>query len=198
MMPQKQEGKTAEPRTCLELIEGVKHRWHYQKEYTPVDFPEGSVILCVGTDRSTGDCLGPMIGTALKGQGVENVYGTLHDPIHATNLAEKLRSIKETHPNSCIIAVDSALGKSESIGVVSVKKGSLLPGSGVGKELPAVGDYAIAGVVNVGGYMEYFVLQNTRLSLVSDMAKAITAFLMDSLNTQAEGSRRNLCVLTRF
>lgn len=31
----------------------------------------------------------------------------------------------------------------------------------------------MTGIVNVGGFMEYFVLQNTRLSLVMNMANVI-------------------------
>jgi len=49
----------------------------------------------------------------------------------------------------------------------------LKPGAGVKKELPVVGDIHITGVVNVGGFMEYFVLQNTRLHLVISMAEVI-------------------------
>jgi len=39
--------------------------------------------------------------------------------------------------------------------------------------LPPIGDAYVTGVVNVGGFMEYLVLQNTRLSLVIKMADAI-------------------------
>jgi hypothetical protein len=40
-----------------------------------------------------------------------------------------------------------------------------------------VGDYHLIGVVNVAGYMEHVVLQNTRLSLVIRMADVITEAL---------------------
>ena len=36
---------------------------------------------------------------------------------------------------------------------------------------------AISGIVNVGGFMEYVVLQNTRLSLVMNMANKIAQVL---------------------
>ena len=58
------------------------------------------VIVCIGTDRSTGDSLGPLVGTLLS-EKTENssssfhVYGTLDDPIHAMNLQEKLNEIKK-------------------------------------------------------------------------------------------------------
>ena len=47
------------------------------------------------------------------------------------------------------------------------------PGAAMNKKLPAVGDLHIHGIVNLNGFMEFFVLQNTRLSLVMKMADVI-------------------------
>ncbi|MGH2168427.1 DUF1256 domain-containing protein, partial [Enterococcus faecalis] len=46
---------------------------------------------------------------------------------------------------------------------------------GVKKDLPPVGDIHITGIVNISGFMEFTVLQNTRLNLVLKMAKLIAA-----------------------
>src|SRR5206468_11598946 len=51
------------------------------------------VYLCIGTDRSTGDYLGPMVGTYLDGLGYANVYGTIDNPTHAMNLSEILNNL---------------------------------------------------------------------------------------------------------
>lgn len=126
-------------------------------------------FLCIGTDRSTGDSLGPLVGRYLKRRGVPNVIGTLHDPCHAVNLQECLDSLH----GKFVIAIDSCLGRSESIGRIDIKEGPLQPYAGVNKELPAAGDVHIKGIVNEGGYMGFFVLQSTRLALVDDMATAI-------------------------
>ena len=56
---------------------------------------------------------------------------------------------------------------------VQVGEGPVKPGAGVNKDLPSVGDAHITGIVNVSGFMEFMVLQNTRLSLVLKMAKTI-------------------------
>lgn len=137
------------------------------------------VIVCVGTDRSTGDALGPLIGTQLSAaKHPISVYGTLENPVHALNLEKQVVNIKIKHPHATILAVDACLGKSENVGYISLKKGPLKPGTGVNKQLPVVGDYHIVGVVNVGGFMEYFVLQNTRLSLVMKMANIIAEGLL--------------------
>lgn len=133
------------------------------------------VFVCIGTDRSTGDSLGPLTGTILQEKNVHpfHVYGTLEEPIHAVNLQTKLEEIYNQHKNPFIIGVDACLGKIKSVGSIQIGEGPLKPGAGVNKDLPEVGDYHITGIVNVSGFMEFFVLQNTRLNLVLNMAKVI-------------------------
>jgi putative sporulation protein YyaC len=130
------------------------------------------IFFCIGTDRSTGDSYAPLIGTLLKEQGYENVIGCLDDPVHAVNLDERIKEIPE---GKTVIALDACLGRLKNVGTISLNKGSVSPGAGVGKELTKVGDFNIQGVVNVSGFMEFFVLQNTRLSTVMNMAKETVA-----------------------
>ena len=51
------------------------------------------IIMCIGSDRSTGDSLGPVIGYKLKRASVKNVavVGTLNSPVHAANLESTLK-----------------------------------------------------------------------------------------------------------
>ncbi|NLK91259.1 MAG: spore protease YyaC, partial [Clostridiales bacterium] len=102
-----------------------------------------------------------------------HLHGTLDNPVHAKNLQENLDVIYGSLNNPFIIAIDACLGKVDRIGYIAVNKGSLKPGAGVNKSLPAVGDISITGIVNLSGYMEYLVLQNTRLSLVMKMADTL-------------------------
>lgn len=143
--------------------------------HLPITSGKPIVFICIGTDRSTGDSLGPLIGTLLDDRQIDPfyIYGTLEDPIHAVNLAEKLELIQALHPNAFIVAIDACLGRLKSVGGIQVLEGPLKPGAGVQKELPPVGDIHITGIVNVSGFMEYMVLQNTRLFLVMEMAKCI-------------------------
>ncbi|AGK56182.1 MAG: sporulation protein YyaC [Bacillus sp. (in: firmicutes)] len=133
------------------------------------------VFVCIGTDRSTGDSLGPLVGTLLEEKAVSPffVYGTLENPIHAVNLKDQLSDIHEKHTDPFIIGIDACLGRLKSVGVIQVSDGPVKPGAGVNKDLPEVGDIHITGIVNVSGFMEFFVLQNTRLNLVLKMAKTI-------------------------
>ncbi len=140
------------------------------------------LILCIGTDRSTGDSLGPLIGTQLLHHNLPqlHVLGTLEHPVHATNLNENILYIRESFVNPLVIAIDACLGRLDSIGYITLAQGPLKPGAGVHKELPAVGEAHLTGIVNVGGFMEYMVLQNTRLSIVWQMAETISSMVARS------------------
>lgn len=133
------------------------------------------VLLCIGTDRSTGDCLGPLVGSIINSgeQDFYIVYGTLEKPIHASNLQETIEEIQQNYQDPFVIAIDASLGKLENVGCVNLGDGSLIPGAGVNKNLPPVGQIHITGIVNIGGFMEYLVLQNTRLNLVMRIADVI-------------------------
>lgn len=133
------------------------------------------VFVCIGTDRSTGDALGPLVGQALLRRGVAPsvVFGTLDEPAHAGNLDDVLARVHREANNAFVVAVDACLGRMENVGTITVGAGALSPGAGVNKELPQVGGAFVTGTVNVGGFMEYFVLQNTRLALVMGMAEVI-------------------------
>jgi putative sporulation protein YyaC len=152
------------------------------------------ILLCIGTDRSTGDSLGPLVGTMATKSGLQSfyqVYGTLEKPVHAANLTDTLLEIKKTYHRPLIIAIDASLGKSEHVGYVNVGDGSLRPGAGVKKDLPPVGQIYITGIVNIAGFMEYLVLQNTRLNLVMSLAdliaKGLSRSVVEFRKLQGEG-----------
>jgi putative sporulation protein YyaC len=140
------------------------------------------VCVCIGTDRSTGDSLGPLVGSFLERQVPQHIkiFGTLDNPVHALNLSHTIKHIKKEHPKACIIAVDACLGQLKSVGWIQIGLGPLKPGAGVKKELPEIGQIHITGIVNVAGFMEYMVLQNTRLSVVMKMAEVISASILEA------------------
>ena len=159
------------PQAREKLAAALRH--NMLKKYNPAISPV--ILLCIGTDRSTGDCLGPLIGTKLQQKKLPIlICGTLDEPVHAVNLQETLDRINGRFENPFILAIDACLGRTESVGYISVKDGPLTPGTGVNKNLPQAGSIHIIGIVNVGGFMEYLVLQNTRLSLVMNMADLIS------------------------
>ena len=132
------------------------------------------VIMCIGSDRSTGDSLGPIIGYHLLDYNLKNVYicGDIYNPINATNLGCSINYINEVHNNPFIIAIDACLGQTEHIGYITLAQGSLSPGTGIKNELPEVGDLHITGIVNAFGNGSHL-LHSTRLCTVVTLAKAI-------------------------
>ena len=146
-----------------------------------------TVLLNIGSDRLTGDALGPLVGTRISEISSLPVYGTLDEPVHAVNLAEKIEEIKLKHSNPLIIAVDACLtDKAANVGTISITKGSMSPGAGVNKDLPEVGEISIAGVVNVGGFLEFLTLQNTRLGVVMKLANCIAENLAAATREETE------------
>lgn len=143
------------------------------------------IFLCIGSDRVTGDCLGPYIGYQLSQLDLQGiyVYGTLHDPVHALNLTKVSRLIKALHPNGLVIAIDASLGQKKHLGYVTIANGALYPGAGVQKELPPVGDIHITGIVNIAGILEQLTLQTTRLSTVISLADTITQGIIHYTNS---------------
>ncbi|PPA68488.1 spore protease YyaC [Jeotgalibacillus proteolyticus] len=136
---------------------------------------ESIVFVCIGTDRSTGDSLGPIIGTLVQKRSLSQVhiYGTLKNPVHALNLEKTIKLIEKVHPDAFIVGIDACLGQQTSVGFIEIGNGPVRPGAGVQKKLPDVGHIHIMGIVNVGGYMELTMLHNTRLYVVTEMANII-------------------------
>lgn len=149
---------------------------HYLETYLPL-YNNELVIICIGTDRATGDSLGPLIGYKLIDLNFNNVtvYGTLDQPVHAKNLTETVAYVEANHPNSLILSIDACLGTMQNVGCISIREGSIRPGAGVKKDLPCIGHLHIIGVVNFSSLMNMVVLQNTRLSVVMKMADTISS-----------------------
>lgn len=137
------------------------------------------VFLCIGSDRYTGDALGPLIGSFLEENTTSVVYGTLEQPVHAGNLEDILTSIAQSFSWPFIIAVDACLGQKSEIGNIEIWPGNIEAGIAVGNILPKAGDIAIIGVVNSGSPSGYLDLQSTPLSLVMKLVKVLGTVLMD-------------------
>ena len=167
----------------------IKIKDYLLKELTPIIAQNRPIIfVCIGTDRSTGDSLGPLVGYKLKYLSKNNIhiYGTLENPIHAKNMVDVLSKIKSNFINPYIVAIDSCLGSLSNIGKVFIQKKPLSPGLALNKQLPAIGEMSITGIVNISGNFEFLVLQNTRLYTVMNLAdvisRGISYFIIKSLD----------------
>ena len=150
------------------------------------------VILCIGTDRSTGDSLGPIVGDKLKFlmRNRVELYGNLQYPVHAKNLKNIITEINSKYNKPFIIAIDACLGTIQDVGKIIIETKPLTPGSAMKKSLPQVGDLSITGIVNICGAMEFMVLQNTRLFTVMQLADTISRGLYHSI-LKTIGGKKN-------
>jgi len=151
------------------------------------------VILCIGSDLSVGDSLGPVTGTKLK-EKLSNlncyVYGTLTKPITAHEVKYMNEFLRNTHPTSPILAIDAAVGLAGDIGLIRVGRNGLKPGSGANKKLSKIGDASIMGIVAERSLFNYSLFSATRLNAVYRMAEIISegvsSFIIQNLQTAAQ------------
>lgn len=164
---------------------------YYELAYFLKDFiTKKTVIICIGTDKCIGDCLGPLVGTLLEDTLVPiPVYGTLSSPIHALNLDDKLKDIYSAHPDALVIAIDACLGTNNSIGEIHVRDHPIHPGKGVGKKLPNVGTISIIGIVDSSSNSASFSNRSIRLSLIMDMCKTIVKGIVHSYHLALENNK---------
>ncbi len=137
------------------------------------------VVLSIGSDRVTGDCLGPLVGHMLAGRGVA-VYGDLRSPVNALNVGEVAEVIARRHPRAFVIAVDSAVGAHTDIGKVRVVPRGICPAAATGKPLPRVGNISVVGIVapkDRGAKA----LSEVRLGSVISVAEAIAGGIASAL-----------------
>lgn len=138
------------------------------------------VILCIGSDRITGDCLGPLCGHLLS--KVYNipcfVYGTLEMPVTANTLTQTLNFINSHHSGQKVWAVDACMGNPQDIGIIKVSSG-LYPGSAFGKNLPKAGNLGISAYVSANKIDDF---QSARLGLIYKLANIIALSLYKSIS----------------
>lgn len=160
-----------------ELINEVRRRTGKEKV----------IYLCIGSDRSTGDSLGPLVGHQLcrRWSDYRNttdtmIIGTLKEPVHAINLRKTMEIIHRYYRDALVVAVDASVGCEKNVGGITLGIGSIRPGMGVRKRLDEVGDIYITGIVYGGSHPEPEILQSTRLSLVMEMAECICSGIVET------------------
>ena len=131
-------------------------------------------FACIGTDGrpATRSARSSASGCA-AGVPRRRVIGTLEEPFHALNLASGSAPSQE-RPRPLIVAVNAALGPASGVGTRSRSAASgLLPGQGVGKDLPRSASWRDRHGERAGGRLDAQVLQSTRLFVVQELAETI-------------------------
>lgn len=139
--------------------------------------PQGTehiYVIGIGSNRISGDSLGPFVGTLLKNSYPDHltILGNLQSPLDATTLVPELTSFT-FKKNSFVIGVDSVFGSEEMVNSIVVNDGHIVPGIGLGNILPPIGDSGITGVVLENDPLLKNSLLCTDLHLVYTMATSI-------------------------
>jgi len=136
------------------------------------------IYFLVGATSSTGDSLGPFIGWFLKRKGFTGEHlGDLEDPVHATNLRERLSEawdraiVRDKLPY--LIAVDAAVGRQ---GRITLNRGPLRPGAAMGKALPQVGQLHIMGGTANFPFMIWFAGLDQTVGMAEVIADGLLEF----------------------
>lgn len=152
-----------------------------QKEYLEVTF------LCVGTDRITGDCFGPLVGTKLIELLKEynysniNIYGSLSQNLSYENINEILKNIND---KSVIIVIDAALSKEENIGKIFVQESKTILGKGLEKNKIEIGDISVKSVVAKDykiAKCNFKALQNISLNGVMTLSNIVSEGIFETI-----------------
>lgn len=119
------------------------------KELIPND--KEVVYVCIGSPNVLADSFAPLLGTLIKQRNIDvEIYGDLYDSVNALNV----NIINETLPkDKFIVAIDSCISKKINTprGKIIIEKGSIKPGSGIGKDLMPIGDVSIKGITVIFG-----------------------------------------------
>ena len=146
------------------------------------------IVLCIGSDRVTGDSLGPVAGTLLTCRNAPAfIYGTLSHPITAREVPHLKQFLACTHPLSPVLAVDAAVGKREDVGLLKFLRTPLRPGSGSQKQLGEVGDASILAVV-AEKERGFQALENVPLGRIREMAELIAEGVLLALQGRNFGA----------
>lgn len=146
------------------------------------------LFLCIGTDRITGDCFGPLVGSKLEellgGYNIFNIsiYGTLEKNVNYTNIEKTLQIIKKRHKQPYIIVIDAALSKRENIGKIYIQQGKTVLGKGLNKNKIEIGNLSIKAVVGKDYKLpkyNFSILQNISLNMVIRLSNIVAESIVE-------------------
>ncbi|MFL0251533.1 spore protease YyaC [Clostridium neuense] len=149
------------------------------------------IILCIGTSRIIGDAVGPITGTFLTENNVENVYGTLQRPVDATNLVRVVEEIKDNYSKPYIIAVDAAvnlgtsylIGKPQFLKSITIEDEAITARSWDTKNAIPVGDIGITAIVEYGWYYNFQRrMESANLAVIYNMSNIIARAIKSALS----------------
>ena len=142
-----------------------------------------TVVICIGSDKVSGDMLGPLVGSALRDEYDLPcpVYGAVGESVNGVNLDSYVRMIERRHKGAALIAVDAALGKEEDVGKIRLKRGGVKAGGAMARKSDPVGDLGIVGIV-------------AKESAPKDVVASLLAVPFELVESLAQGIAKVICL----
>lgn len=141
------------------------------------------VVLCIGSDKISGDSLGPLVGSYLREEFKlpYPVYGTEGYSVNGVNLDSYADMVRCRHKQSTVIAVDAAIGTKKDVGKVRLRRGGIKAGGALGSKRGYIGDIGIMGVVAEEGDNVMGSLLSVPFEKVRHLAEQISALIACAL-----------------
>lgn len=139
----------------------------------------GYVVICIGSDKISGDALGPLVGGLLRNKYSIPcpVYGTETKPVNGVNLPEYRKMIENYHNSSTIIAIDAAVGLKSELGKIKIRKGGIKAGGAINSPHELFGSIGILGVVAEKCENVLGALLETPFEFIETLAEKIAHFV---------------------
>lgn len=106
------------------------------------------IFVCIGSPRIIFDSVGPMVGSKLQDLGYE-VYGTLDNPIHGTNVKDYWDSTIKNIDKNKVVSIDAALSSKLEPGNLVHRRKGIIPRAGIDDSFNdiEIGSNSIVGIV---------------------------------------------------
>lgn len=138
-------------------------------------------FLCVGTDRVTGDSLGPIVGSNIEkfinNKKINNVkvIGSLEKNLNNTNIEEYTKN-----PKDITIVIDSAISNTYNIGEIIVDENNIKVRQALNNGKNINSNINIKCIVAKNFENEdanFLMLQNVKLGIVLNLAEKVSTNL---------------------
>ena len=149
------------------------------------------IFVCIGTDRITGDCFGPIVGSILLNKKIKykipnvQILGCLEENVNFSKIEEKVIPQILKYEKPLVISIDAALSEQCNIGKIYIKNEGMELGKSLNKHMELFGDISIKAVVgkNMKSNKENFtILQNISLNEVIRLSNLVANGIIEVMN----------------
>lgn len=159
-------------------------------QYTKQKFSH-VILLCIGTNKLIGDCIGPMVGQMLKQETRKKdiiIYGNMMETVNFKNAKQTIEYILKKYERPFLITVDSALGTEETIKQIIVSKGIIKIGKSLGRSICYYSHINIKGIVGEN--------KNTIQDNIETLRMVKPELVMELSNKMVQGIKQMIPIIT--